>query len=274
MVTEVLMMADDIKFPELQVLERLVHLRKKAGLTQKMVELRLDWRQGTLYDYEKARLKISLEAAWYLLQLYGADWKDLFHAEDAAPAPNPVGSWMGPMVQLGLVSQSMQHMIEAIRRDPIIAAEIGLEDIGSATPVLHLLLNRLTETQRREYFLELCRYVNSLMTADHRIRAEEKKARDILLNYAPFEFDEREKASLLRAFESRYLGKGLERKFPKEALKHLLLWILYIMALSDGDLNHHEQGYIEAVAENIELKKSSLHFIQKQVLSFHGKEPS
>jgi DnaJ-domain-containing protein 1 len=87
-------------------------------------------------------------------------------------------------------------------------------------------------------------------------------------------FDEVETASLLRAFESRYLGKSLSRKFPKEAMKHLLLWILYIMALSDGDLNHHELEYIEAVAENIQLKKSSLHFIQKQLLSLHGKEPT
>ncbi|HYX36477.1 MAG TPA: TerB family tellurite resistance protein [Oligoflexus sp.] len=262
------------QFPELHVLERLIHLRKEAGLTQKLVEQKLDWRQGTLYDYEKARLKISLEAAWYLLQLYGADWKDLFEPMEVASTVEAIGPWMAPMVQLGLVSQSMQDMIQSIRHDPIIAAEIGLDELGSSTPVLQLLLNRLTETQRRDYFLELCRYVNSLMTADHKIRAEEKKARDILLAYAPFEFDEREKASLLRAFESRYLGKGLERKFPKDALKHLLLWILYIMALSDGELNHHEQAYIEAVAENIELKKSSLHFIQKQVLSFHGKEPT
>jgi transcriptional regulator with XRE-family HTH domain len=262
------------QFPEPEVLERLVILRKKAGFTQKAVEQKLDWRQGTLYDYEKARLKISLEAAWQLLQLYGADWKDLFMAMDVPAAAEAVGAWMGPMVQLGLVSPSMQDMIQAIRRDPIIAAEIGLDAIPSATPVLQLLLERLTETQRRDYFLELCRYVNSLMTADHRIRVEEKQARDILLAHAPIELDEREKASLLRAFESRYLGKSLERKFPKEALKHLLLWILYIMALSDGDLNHHEQSYIEAVAENIELKKSSLHFIQGQVLSFHRKERS
>jgi len=265
-------MASDERFPESAVLEQLVHLRKTAGLTQKSVEQRLDWRPGTLYDYEKARLKISLEATWHLLHLYGADWKDLFASMDAPSLSDAVGAWMGPMVQLGLVSPSMQNMIQAIRNDPIIAAEIGLEDIASATPILQLLLQKLTETQRRDYFLELCRYVNSLMTADHKIRAEEKKAREILLDYAPLELDEREKSSLLRAFESRYLGKGVSRKFPKEAMKHLLIWVLYIMALSDGDLNHHEQDYIEAVAENIEMKKSSLHFIQKQVLGIYGKE--
>ncbi len=265
-------MSKEDQFPESEILERLITLRKKAGFTQKAVEQSLDWRQGTLYDYEKARLKISLEATWYLLKLYGADWKDLFAPENVPAAVDAVGNWVGPMMQLGLVSPSMQDMIQAIRRDPIIAAEIGLDAMHSATPVLLLLLERLTETQRRDYFLELCRYINSLMTADHRIRIEEKKARDILLAHAPIELDEREKASLLRAFESRYLGKGLERKFPKEALKHLLIWILYIMALSDGDLNHHEQVYIEAVAENIELKKSSLHFIQGQVLSFQRKD--
>lgn len=265
-------MSKEDQFPESEILERLIALRKKSGFTQKAVEQRLDWRQGTLYDYEKARLKISLEATWWLLKIYGAEWKDLFAATDVPARTDALGPWMGPMVQLGLVSPAMQDMIQAIRRDPIIAAEIGLDAIDSATPVLQLLLDRLTETQRRDYFLELCRYVNSLMTADHRIRSEEKQARDILLDHAPMELDEREKASLLRAFESRYLGKSLERKFPKEALKHLLLWILYIMALSDGDLNHHEQAYIEEVAENIELKKSSLHFIQGQVLSFHRKE--
>lgn len=267
-------MSKEDQFPESEVLERLAILRKKAGFTQKAVEQKLDWRQGTLYDYEKARLKISLEATWDLLRLYGAAWKDLFESDNGPAAAEAVGTWMGPMVQLGLVSPSMQDMIQAIRRDPIIAAEIGLDAIQSATPVLSLMLDRLTETQRRDYFLELCRYVNSLMTADHRIRMEEKQARDILLAHGPIELDEKEKASLVRAFESRYLGKGLERKFPKEALKHLLLWILYIMALSDGDLNHHEQNYIEAVAENIELKKSSLHFIQGQVLSFYRKERS
>ncbi len=260
-------------FPEPQVLERLVNLRKKAGLTQKAVEQKLDWRQGTLYDYEKARLKISLEAAWHLLQVYGAEWKDLFAKADTPSAVEAVGAWMGPMVQLGLVSLSMQDMIQAIREDPIIVAEIGRDALHTSTPVLQLLLNRLTETQKRDYFLELCRYVNSLMTADHRIRAEEKQARDILLAHAPLDLDERERASLLRAFESRYLGKGRERKFPKAALKHLLLWILYIMALSDGDINHHEQTYIEAVAENIELTRSSLDSIQRQVLAFHRKEP-
>jgi transcriptional regulator with XRE-family HTH domain len=273
MITEAFMTKED-RFPEAEVLERLTLLRKKAGFTQKTVEQKLDWRQGTLYDYEKARLKISLEATWSLLKLYGAGWQDLFDNGSNTAAADAVGAWMGPMVQLGLVFPAMQDMIQAIRRDPIIAAEIGLEAIASPTPVLQLILERLTETQRRDYFLELCRYVNSLMTADHRISIEEKQARDILLAHAPIELDEREKASLLRAFESRYLGKGLERKFPKEAQKHLLLWILYIMALSDGDLNHHEQVYIEAVAENIELKKSSLHFIQGQVLSYHGKDRS
>ena len=267
-------MSKEDRFPEAEVLERLIALRKKAGFTQKTVEQKLDWRQGTLYDFEKARLKISLEATWALLKLYGAEWQELFGPDRDMTTADAVGAWMGPMVQLGLVFPAMQDMIQAIRRDPIIAAEIGLEAMTSPTPVLQLILERLTETQRRDYFLELCRYVNSLMTADHRIRIEEKQTRDILLAHAPLELDDREKASLLRAFESRYLGKGLERKFPKEAQKHLLLWILYIMALSDGDLNHHEQAYIEDVAENIELKKSSLHFIQGQVLSFHGKDRS
>lgn len=255
------------RFPEQLVLEQLVSLRKKAGLTQKTVEQRLDWRQGTLYDFEKSRLKISLEAAWALLRLYDADWKDLFEAvPEQATGMDP---WVAPLVQIGMVAQPLQALVEGMRQDPIIAAEIGLEQLQTATPVLQLMLMNLTLTQRRDFFLELCRYVNSMMTADHRIRPEEKRARDILLDYAPMDFDERERASLLRAFECRYLGKGLEKKFPKEAQKHLLLWILYIVALSDAELNHYEEAYIEAVAENVELKKSSLHYIRTQVLRFH-----
>jgi|GEM_PF-3794386 len=258
-------MALDEGFNEPLVLERLVALRKKAGLTQKMVESRLNWRQGTLYDYEKARLKISLEATWQLLQLYGGRWEELFE-EDPQSEGDVLGSLIGPLAQLGMISQHMQDLIQRMRQDPILIAEVGIESMQGSTPVLHLLLDKLTDVQRREYFIELCRYVNSMIAVDHKIKPEEKKIRAVLLQYAPMNFDDREKISLLRAFETQYFGKGIDKKFPREALKHLLIWILFIISLSDGDINHLEQTYIEAVGENIEFKKSSYDYIKSKIM--------
>ncbi len=258
-------MAQDEVFNEPLVLERLAALRKKTGLTQKMVETRLNWRQGSLYDYEKARLKISLEATWQLLQLYGARFDELFQ-EDPKMDSHILGSLMGPLAQLGMVSQHMQDLIQRMRQDPILIAEVGIENMQGSLPVLHLLLEKLTEVQRREYFIELCRYVNSMIAVDHTIKVEEKKVRDVLLQYAAMDFDEREKLSLLRAFETQYFGKGIDKKFPKEALKHLLIWILFIVSLSDGDINHLELSYIEAVGENIEFKKSSYDYIKNKIM--------
>ena len=237
--------------------------RKQRGFTQKQVEEALRLRRGTVYDFEKGRLKPGLDVALRLAELYGCSLDEL--AGRTGPGRGDEHPGMAPLLQLGILSDRSSRLTEKIRSDPIIVAGIGLDRIHSGRPVLDLLVEDLTPVQRRSYIIELYRYINSLIGRDRRITAEELAVRDAFLSRSRIELTEAEQNSIRRAYNKVWLGKTVKKSFPREALKHFLVWILYLVADADREPGQDETRYIEQVAEHIGLKKSAWLFIHNQV---------
>lgn len=253
-------------FDELIVRENLVELRKNCGLTQKQVESKLNWRALTVYDYESGRLKLTLEVVVKLAYLYGTTVDQLL--KNSLSVSKKTKRFSSPalisLIKIGLIGPHNSTILEEMRNDPIIISEIGIEKMESSRTLLQLLLDNLTETQQHNYVVELYRYINSLISVDKRIDQTEVQLRDAILKIPSVKLSPREQSSIHRAFEKKYLGKSYEKYFPRQAFKHFLVWVLYLISMSDGELDHREKEYIEEVAEHIKLKESSLDFIKKR----------
>ncbi|SMF43750.1 TerB family tellurite resistance protein [Pseudobacteriovorax antillogorgiicola] len=261
-------MSKQLKFPIDQISARLIQLREAKGLSRKQVDDSLSWRSGMLYDLERQRLTLSLEACWQLLKLYNADWSELFsgdYQDEDRDEAIPLLPQIGPLFEIGMIAPRIAQVINLIREDPMIVAELGFAGANTPKPLLQLLLAQLTPVQQRDYYLELCRYVHSTIAADRKIHQVERDAADILLRHAPIVVDDRERKSLLKAFSNRYLGGSIDRKFPRPALKHFLIWVMFVIAVSDGELNYQETEYIKQVAIHIKLDEQSFRYIHQQI---------
>lgn len=253
-------------YPKSDVLSRLQQFRKELALSQTSVERSLGWRRGSLYDFEQGRVSLSVEACWQLLQLYGKDWTSLFRQTSHDQIEAPIHDrQIEPLIGLGIIAPRTRLVLSEMRQDPILVAELGLDAIKNDQPVLTLLLKRLTPAQQRDYFLELCRYINATISADHRIHHTERQILKMLDQFAPINIEASELASLKRAFEGNYFGGSVARKFPRDAYKHFLIWLLFIVALADQSLNHQELIYIKQVAEHIHLDLTSFYYITERI---------
>ncbi len=253
-----------MQYNEEKVLNNIIRLRKEAGFTQKAVEQNLGLRSGTIYDHEKGRLKLSLELAFNLCKLYGVNIQSL--VEDiSTDDPRKNDAKVSQLLQLGIISNPQGSLIQLAWTDPIIVAEIGLEDSAKGKDLFSLLLENLSAKQKQGYLVEIFRYVNSLIGCDKKITDTELQLRNAILHMSPLDLEASELTSIKKAFTQKYLGKSSIKYFPRDAYKHFLIWTLYVVALSDGHLNHLEEEYIREVGKNISLKVSSLEFISEKI---------
>lgn len=237
-------------FDEKFVLSKLAIARKEAGFTQSEVENLLNLRRGSIYDWESGRLEISVANCWLLLKTYEKDWS-LFLAptDDQTISVNP---GITPLAEIGLLATRAAPAIQSMYNDPRIIEEIG--DSGPArAPLLENLLENMTEVQKRDFVLELNRYVNATITIDQKITAEERNFAELLIKHSRLELNDREKNSLRRCLGKEYYGGSVEKKLPRLTLRHFLIWVLFLVAICDNDLNYLETEYIEKVARHIQL---------------------
>ena len=86
-----------------------------------------------------------------------------------------------------------------------------------------------------------------------------------MLDDMDFDFSESEMLSIKKSLSAKYFGKSVDKKFPRKALKHFLIWTLFIVAISDGDMDNREDKYIEEVATHLGIKKKDYEFIKKNI---------
>lgn len=251
---------------EERALANLISLRKAAGYSQKQVESQLGLRTNTLYDIEKGRLKLSFVQAVELTALYHADVAALLQANNdvtghlnAADEDASVSSLMS----LGVISGG-HPLASAIAQDPVIIAEVGVGQLGKK-PLMELLLDNLTPTQRQHFVLDLYRYINSLISSDGEIRQTELSIRDTLIAQSQVELTERDVKSISRAFTKPFFGKSTAKSLPRDAHGHFLIWLLHLVSRIDGPAHFKAREYIGQVAQHIELPVSALRFIEEQV---------
>jgi len=67
-----------LKFNQKEHLKALKEMRHSRGLTQKEVETRLNLRKMAIFDYENGRIKLPIEIAVMLCNLYKCDLSTLY----------------------------------------------------------------------------------------------------------------------------------------------------------------------------------------------------
>jgi len=252
---------------ELRVLENLVKYRKQAGLSQKQAEDKLVLRANTLYDIEKGRLKLPFVMAVQLSKLYDITVDQFLEVEILTKITNKQvlsNQNISPLESLGVVSGAYHPLIDSMAQDPVIVAEIGLGHLGKR-PLMELLLAQLTPVQKQYFVLDLYRYINSLISRDGLIQEGELALRDKLIEQAQIELSDSEKKSIARAFRKAFFGKSMAKSLPREAYKHFLIWILFLVSRSEGNVHHKTTEYINQVAEHIQLPISALRYIESLV---------
>ena len=252
-------------FSESQCLKSMIQMRKQRGLTQKQVEQELDLRSLSIYDYESGRLKLSVELAVKLSNLYNCPIEELIGlSKQESQEENPSMKLIS-LSSLGLMGGRQKMFSQDVLKDPIILAELGEMEYEFPESPYEMLVKSLSESQKRLFSIEMLKYVNSLIGVDLKVTSEEIALRDHLLDDMDFDFSESEMLSIKKSLSAKYFGKSVDKKFPRKALKHFLIWTLFIVAISDGDMDHREDKYIEEVATHLGIKKKDYEFIKKNI---------
>ena len=252
-------------FEEGQCLESMVRMRKQRGLTQKQVEQELELRALSIYDYESGRLKLSVELAVKLSNLYHCRIEELIGLQREVKNEESPSMKLISLSSLGLMGGRQKVFSQDVLKDPIILAELGEMEFEFPESPYEMLVKALSETQKRSFSIELLKYVNSLIGVDQKVSTEEITLRDYLIDDMEFDFSDSELMAIKKALSSKYFGKSVDKKFPRKALRHFLIWTLFIVAMSDGAIDHREDEYIEEAAAHIGVKKKDYEFIKKNI---------
>lgn len=235
--------------------EKLKAARVRAGLTQKDVEAKLGLRDLALKDYETERLKLPAPMALKFAELYGVSTDELLGTPGAEPKPAPQA------VTLGRVSSLFSRQeVSLLFMDPVIRAylEEHPEKIFDHS-VFDLLTGEYSAREKKRFATELLRTLASLMGVDKRISPEESQfLRELIQSFGL----EESAKGIVKMNTTRYLPEAAVFQ-GKPPAKHLLLWLLFLIAKSDNQINPEEVRYIEECAEHLKVNRSNYLEIKK-----------
>jgi transcriptional regulator with XRE-family HTH domain len=235
--------------------ERLKAARTRAGFTQKDVEARLGLRELSLKDYETERLKFPAHMALKFAELYGVTVDELLGTEGAEPKPGPQA------VSLGRVSSLFTRQETSLLfMDPVIRAFLEEhQDKIFDHSVFDLLTLHYSARDKRRLATELLRSLASLMGVDRKVTAEESQfLRELIRSFGL----EESAKGIVKMNAVRYAPDADFFQGKPEA-KHLLIWLLFLIAKSDNLINVEEVQYIEECAERLKVNRSNLLHIKK-----------
>jgi len=226
--------------------------RKNSGLTQKQVEEKLNLRSLTLKDYETGRLKIPVETALELCDLYNTDLNSLFGKYSSIKHAIDLGSIHG------LWDKKFSNVILL---DPIIKAHIeNYKEQYIKSSILDIILIEYSTIAKKEYILELTKFMNSLIGIDGKVLPSEVSLRNSMLEH----FDCMNKLKKAAQYiDHPYYPEQLVKSLYPLPAKHFIIWILFFLAHFDRSVDYRELEYIEKVAENIKVTKSNFDYISQ-----------
>ncbi|RYZ94325.1 MAG: XRE family transcriptional regulator [Proteobacteria bacterium] len=235
--------------------ERLKAARTAAGFTQKDVEARLGLRDLSLKDYETERIKLPAQVALKFAELYGITVDELLGTAGPRPKEGPQSARLAEVS--GLFSRGDVGLLFL---DPVIRAH--LEEHSAKIfdhSIFELLSLSLNAKAKRALGTEILRSLSSLMGVDQRITPEENEFLRQIIRH----LDCGDAAKGIIKYTSvRYRPEEeVFRGHPEQ--KHLLLWLLFLIAKSDGGVNADEILYIEECAEALKVNRSNYLFIKK-----------
>ena len=237
-----------------KISENLKSFRSKAGYTQKDVEAALGLRDLMMKDLETERLKLPAELAIKLAGLYKVSLDELLvNAGDQKS--NPQG------LQLVLLQSLFTTTdVEVVYLDPIIRS--FLEDYQDKVldhSIFELLTMDLSPKLKKELSSEMLKTLGSMMGIDGKISREELE----FLNQMIELLDLEDKSKVISKTISHRHSPVASHFHGRPAAKHFLIWLLFFMAQSDGQLNHEELVFIEECAETLKINRSNFIYIKK-----------
>ena len=233
-----------------RLLEALKTARKKAGLTQRDVEQKLGLRNLALKDYETGRLKIPLELAVDLANLYQIGLDELASSQ----------TQNNKLTKLETLFE--KNRLDIIFLDPIIRSYVEQhKDQMFNLPIYDILTLDLNNREKEEFAAELMKYLFSTLGSDNRVLKVE-------LNFIASINSLIGRQKSLSEFEI-YIHKlytpvqphsVLDKHLP---LKHFLIWIMFFLAESDNHITAEEVQYIQKIAKSFKIMKQNYLFIYR-----------
>lgn len=228
--------------------------RSRAGFTQKEVESKLGLRSLSLKDYETERIKLPASLGITLAKLYGVTIDVLLGNK----APSAVNLQELKLAEIGQFFSPSEASL--LYMDPVIRAY--LEDYRDELldrSTFDLLTSSLSVRQRLLVAAEILHVLASLMGVDEKITDQELHFLRRLI--AHFGFDAKAKSILKSAATKVLPSSGLVDQ--KVEIRHFILWLLFFIAKSDGEINNKELDFIELCAETMRINRSNFLYVQK-----------
>lgn len=224
--------------------------REKAGLTQKEVEAALDLRKLMMKDYETGRIKLPVEVALKLADLYHLTLDELVNYKSQSHS----------LIKLETLFQRSE--LDLIFTDPVIRsfAETYSEKMFNCS-IFEILVIELNKLEREEFQMILFKYLYSLIGIDDKVMNSELNfvnSIGVLLSVKiqPRKFQE----YLVAPYNPESLSRVLKENL---VLRHFIVWMMFFLAKSDGEISFTEKKYIEQIAENLKILKSNYILINK-----------
>lgn len=239
----------------LKIGQNLKKARIQAGLTQKEVEARLSLRDLMMKDYETERIKLPVEMAARLAELYNLSLAELISAEDASEDGAPQNN------QLGQISTLFHHSyIKSMNQDAVIRAylEEFLEQVLDHS-FFELMTMSMNQKEKSELSGEIVRTLGSLMGADKKVTDHERSFFSSLIIQLGIDSQGR---SISRSLTIKHLPR-LEAFMNRPAAKHFLLWLMFFLANSDSEITKEEVDYIQECAEVLKVNRTNYLQIKK-----------
>lgn len=235
--------------------DRLKQSRKRAGLTQKDVEEKLGLRDLAMKDYETERIKLPVEMAAKLAQLYKTDIDELIGRR------TDKDNFQTEKLQT-IRSLFDAQKINAIYLDPVIKAFVeNYQERVLELTAFELLTLDQSEKVKKEYGAEVLKALATLMGTDGKVTQEELA----FLNHLITSLGLDEKSRMItKSITQRYVPDYESPCFKNRPhTKHFLIWLMYFLAQSDEKIQPEEIQYIEECADKLRVSRSNYIYIKK-----------
>ena len=231
--------------------------RERAGFTQKQVESKLGLRSLQVRDYEIGRLKLPVKIALQLAELYSISIEQLIgHKKSDA------FNWDKCQALSGFQSIFTGSGFSVMFLDPILRGFLEeKKDQIFEKPFFEVLTSHLADKDKKAFINELCEILFIISCSDGKVDTTELDCiKNLLAEYKLSQKYQQVKNSKLEV----WLEKEKSSYFKNIEIKHFVVWLLFLFAMSDGEIVEDEHKCIEAIAEKIKVNKSNFVNIKKQ----------
>lgn len=230
--------------------------REKAGLTQKEVETLLGLRDLMMRDYEIGRLKLPVQVAMRLSELYQVSLDELLSSSYYQSKSEQL------KVLNNFTALFLGNGFGVMYMDPIIRGFLeGRAEQLFSHSLFELLCEDLGQRHKKELALEISKMLFSLASVDGKISDEEIACVRYLLNGFELQSKYKEISVLVR---EPYLPQMDDKGLTRIEMRHFIIWLLFFFACADRTLNEREIGYIEKCAEHLKVNRTNFLFIKEK----------